>query len=339
MKPDVDRNPIQAEMEQAMMTRPASGDREQRPASTPRTTAAAFLTAALFVLGATGGAMAADQQTFASPEEAAKALIAAARNDDTQALLSILGPDSEQLVQSGDDVADKAAATAFAAKAEKMMRIDQGDDGKEVLTIGNDAWPFPIPIVKKGDAWAFDTDAGLQEILNRRIGANELDTIDVCHAYVDAQRQYASADRDDSGVLKFAQRFASSEGKHDGLYWPANNNEEASPFGPLVADAVAEGYSGQKTTGPQPYHGYLYRILTAQGQHAPGGAYSYIINGNMIAGFAMIAYPARYGGSGVMTFIVNQQGIVYQKDLGTKTAQLANAIKRYDPDSSWQKAE
>jgi hypothetical protein len=189
--------------------------------------------------------------------------------------------------------------------------------------------------VKQGDGWIFDSATGRQEILNRRIGANELDTIDVCRAYVAAQREFASEDRDGTGVFKFAQKFISAQGKHDGLYWPIADGEPASPLGPLVADAVAEGYNKKGV----PYHGYYYRILTGQGKNAPGGAYSYIINGNMIAGFALVAFPADYGNSGVMTFIVNQQGVVFQKDLGPKTANLAKAMKIYNPDPSWQRVE
>jgi hypothetical protein len=302
---------------------------------------AAFLPACLMLAGhiCGGSASAAEQKTFASPEAAAKALVDAAKNDDSQQILVILGPDARDIVFSGDPVQDKAAAAHFAASAQQMMRLDQAGDGQEVLSIGGDNWPFPIPIVKKGNAWLFDTAAGKQEILNRRIGRNELNTIDVCRAYVDAQRQYAAEDRDGSGILKFARKFTSSAGKHDGLYWPVAANEEASPIGPLVADAVAEGYGKTPSGEPAPYHGYFYRILTSQGEHAPGGAYDYVINGNMIAGFALIAYPAEYGSSGVMTFIVNQRGIVYQKDLGPQTARVASEIRRYDPDPSWQRAE
>jgi hypothetical protein len=328
------------EMEQAMAAKPKSGLPRKiiRVAMRP---GKGVILVAFFVLCtalAVNAAVAADQQTFATPEEAAKTLIEAAKNYDTAALLAIFGPGSEQLVSSGDAVSDKAGAERFAAKAAEMMRLDETSAGREVLSIGPDNWPFPIPIVKKGDSWVFDTEAGAQEILDRRVGGNELNTIDVLHAYVEAQRMYASQDRDGSGVLKFARKLGSSEGKHDGLYWPASSTEDVSPLGPLVAEAVAEGYTRQQS-GPIPYHGYYFRILTAQGKHAPGGAYSYIINGNMIAGFAMIAFPANYGASGVMTFMVNQQGIVYQKDLGLKTKELAEATKSYDPDSTWKKAE
>jgi hypothetical protein len=329
-------------MNRVMTIKPIREQRALRAAPCRRFRQAALLPACLILAGHIfdGSASAAEQKTFASPEAAAKALVDAAQNDDSQEVLAILGPDATDIVSSGDAVQDKAAAARFAASAQQMMRLDQAGDGQEVLSIGGDNWPFPIPIVKRGDAWSFDTAAGKQEILNRRIGRNELNTIEVCRAYVDAQRQYAAEDRDGSGILKFARKFASGAGKHDGLYWPAAANEEASPIGPLVADAVAEGYSNTPSGEPAaPYHGYFYRILTSQGEHAPGAAYDYVINGNMIAGFALLAYPAQYGSSGVMTFAVNQQGVVYQKDLGTGTAQVAREINRYDPDPSWQRAE
>jgi hypothetical protein len=290
---------------------------------------------ALAALFSSASISAAEQRVFATPVEAAQALVDAASRDDKQAVLAILGPDAAEIVSSGDEVADKAAAERFVTSAHQMLRLDQSAEGEEVMSIGSDDWPFPIPIVKKAGGWVFDTAAGKQEILSRRIGANELAAIEVCRAYVEAQREYASQDRDGSSVQKFAQKFLSSPGKHDGLYWPVAAGEQPSPFGPLVSDAVAQGYSKKSA----PYRGYYYRILTAQGRHAPGGAYSYIINGNMIAGFALVAYPAEYGNSGVMTFIVNQQGIVYQKDLGLSTADAAGAMKLYDPDSSWQRAD
>jgi DUF2950 family protein len=295
--------------------------------------AAAALGLGALLLGAPNAA--AEQKSFATPAEAAKALVDAASRNDRQAVLAILGPDAAEIISSGDEVADKAAAARFVAAAQQTLRLDQTAEGVEVMSIGSDDWPFPIPIVKKGNAWVFDTAAGKQEILSRRIGAKELDAIEVCRAYVEAQREYASQDRDGSAVQKFAQRFLSSAGRHDGLYWPVAAGEQPSPFGPLVADAVAEGYSKKSA----PYRGYYYRILTAQGRHAPGGAYSYIINGNMIAGFALVAYPAEYGNSGIMTFIVNQQAIVYEKDLGLHTAEIAKAMKLYDPDPSWQRAD
>jgi hypothetical protein len=286
------------------------------------------------VLAARPG-LASEAKTFPTPEAAAQALVDAVKSGDKQAILTVLGADAQDIVSSGDPVQDKESAEKFTTSAQQMMHVDQTTDGIDIMSIGADDWPFPIPIVKRGEGWFFDTLAGKQELLNRRIGANELDTIEVCRAYVDAQREYAGEVRDDTGVMKYAERFISSEGKHDGLYWPPKEGEAASPFGPLVAEAQEEGY-GKKGA---PYHGYFYRVLTAQGKAAPGGAYSYIINGNMIAGFALVAYPAQYGSSGVMTFIVNQQGVVYQKDLGLKTDAIAKAMKIYNPDPSWQKAQ
>ena len=279
------------------------------------------------------------QLTFATPDEAVKALVDAAKAGDHDTLHKIFGPEGHDLV-TGDKVADAAAFEKFSkAIAELCNQQHQGDD-KIVLNIGAQNWPFPIPLVKKGDTWFFDTAAGKEEIINRHIGEGEINAIGVCRAYVDAQRQYASKDRDGSDVLKYAQNFKSSPGKKDGLYWEPVANEETSPFGPLVAEARAEGYGPKKEgDGPKPFHGYIFKILTAQGPKAPGGKYNYIINGNMIGGFAMVAYPVKWGESGIMTFIVNQQGKVYQRDLGKKTTELAAAIKEYNPDEKWTVVE
>lgn len=220
--------------------------------------------------------------------------------------------------------------------ANHLVRVS---DTRVILEVGDDLWPFPVPIVKKDGGWFFDTDAGKDELLSRRVGKNELGTLSAMRACVDAQREYASDDRDGDGVLEYAQRLVSSAGKQDGLYWPRAFDSDESPLGPLMAFAQAEGYSPElrevKEVERGPYHGYYFKILTRQGKHAPGGTYGYIINGNMIAGFAMVAWPAEYGTSGVMTFIVNQQGRVYQKDLGPKTARLASKMKLYDPEPSW----
>jgi hypothetical protein len=274
-------------------------------------------------------------EVFPTAEAAAQALVAAVKSGDKAQVLEVLGPDAKDLVSSGDPVQDAEAGKKFATLAQQMMHVDQTGDGIQILSIGAEDWPFPIPIVKTGNGWAFNTRDGKQELLNRRIGANELDTIEVCHAYVDAQRAYIQESHDGNGVMRYADKFISTAGKHDGLYWPAVTGEEVSPLGPLIADAEEEGYK-QKGT---PYHGYYYRILTGQGKDAPGGAYSYVINGNMVGGFALLAYPAAYGNSGVMTFIVNQNGTVYQKDLGLKTEAIAKAMKIYNPDPSWQKVE
>jgi len=277
-------------------------------------------------------------KTFASPEDAVKALKAAATAKDRDALREIFGPAVSE-IQNPDPVQAVTEVEGFAAEMTLTNRIVHQSDTKCVLEVGKDFYPFAIPIVKKDGKWFFDTEAGEDELLNRRIGRNELSTLATVRAYVDAQREYASQDRNGDEVLQYAQKFTSSDGKKDGLYWPADLDGEISPMGPLVAEAQGEGYMKnlkEEDRGPQPYHGYYYKILTSQGSHAPGGKYNYVINGNMIAGFALVAWPAEYGDSGIMTFIVNQQGKVYQKDLGANTMKLAKAMKQYDPDSSWK---
>jgi hypothetical protein len=275
------------------------------------------------------------QKTFASLDEAVNALVAALRAADRKALVEILGQQGTPLVWSGDDVADRAAFQRFTAEYDRAHRLE-GGGGKVVLYVGDDDFPFPIPLVPDGPRWLWDTDAGDDELLNRRIGENELATIQVCLAYVDAQREYYSRGQ---GLLEYAQRLDSTKGKHDGLYWETRPGEPDSPLGPLVARARAAGYPLPPPRGPAPYHGYFYRILLAQGPDAPGGAYDFVVRGHMIGGFALVAYPASYGASGIMTFIVNQDGVVYQKDLGPKTAQAANAMKTYNPDRTWAEAD
>jgi hypothetical protein len=277
-------------------------------------------------------------RTFATVEEAVTALISATTTKDNNALHAIFGPAGEDL-ENPDRVQSTNELSTFTASFNQAHRLRRESDSKYILEIGEDAWPFPVPLVKKDGQWFFDTDAGKQELLNRRIGKNELSALEVMRAYVDAQREYASRDRDGDGVLEYAQRIASKPGKTDGLYWPAEVTAEQSPLGPWVAEAQIEGYFGNTNnipTGPEPFHGYLFKILTRQGGHAPGGKYDYIINGNMIGGFALVAWPAEYGESGVMTFIVNQQGRVYEKDLGTSTAKLVRKMQAYDPDPSWE---
>ncbi|HTB79353.1 MAG TPA: DUF2950 domain-containing protein [Opitutaceae bacterium] len=272
---------------------------------------------------------------FASPEEAVKALQAATKAKDKDALHQIFGPQVHELL-SGDPVEDAAEFATFSKALAEMCILVRKSDDRIVLDIGDQNWPFPIPLVKKDGQWFFDTAAGKDEIVNRHIGEDELTAIGVCQAYVQAQRQYASEDRDGDGVLQYAQKLMSTPGKKDGLYWESAENEELSPFGPLVATAREEGYGQNHQSGHrQPFHGYLFKILTAQGPAAPGGPYSYIINGNMIAGFALVAYPAEWGQSGIMTFIVNQQGRVYQCNYGEKTAELAAAMTEFNPDSQW----
>ncbi len=278
---------------------------------------------------------------FSSPQEAVKALVDAVRADDTKSLLTIFGRASKALVRSGDPVEDKEGREKFLKLYEEKNRLEEGPN-KVTLYVGSDEWPFPIPIVKVGQSWRFDAKAGKREILARRIGRNELSTIQVCLAYVDAQKEYAmkKGGREAQGLLEYAQRFVSTPGTHDGLYWDAANNEEQSPMGPLFAAAREEGY-GQEPLGgnPTPYHGYFFRILTGQGANAPGGAVDYMVAGRMIGGFALIASPARYGSSGVMTFIVNQDGVVYEKDFGKHARKAVQAIKVFDPDTTWKKVE
>ncbi len=297
-------------------------------------TLAAIVASAL--AAAPAAAVMAKATTFATPEAAVDALVTATRADATRDLVKILGPQARKLVYSGDAVADKEARARFVAAFDKAHKIVMEGDDKAVVEIGEDAWPMPIPLVKQASAWRFDAAAGEHEILARRIGRDELGAIDVCRAYVEAQREYASQT---SGLREYAAKFVSSPGKHDGLYWPAAAGEAESPLGPLVASARAEGYGPKdKATGKHaPYHGYYYKILTRQGKDASGGAYSYIVKGHMIGGFALVAYPAKYRDSGVMTFIVNQDGVVYQKDLGRNTAALAGRMTAFDPDTSWTK--
>jgi hypothetical protein len=285
-----------------------------------------------------GYAAQARQKAFASPEEAVKALIDAVRADNVKELSAIFGPEGKDVLSSGDTIADRAGREWFLKAYETKNTLIRDGDAKAVLQISAEEWPFPIPIVKRGEKWFFDTKQGKEELLNRRIGRNELDTIQTCLAYVDAQREYARKDRDGDGLFEYAQKFVSTPGKKDGLYWEAKAGEEESPFGDLLASATREGRK-KRSDKPVPYHGYFFRILKAQGRNAPGGAYDYILNGEMIGGFGMVAYPARYGVSGVMTFVVNHDGIVYQKDLGKDTGKIAAAITKFDPDKTWKAAE
>jgi hypothetical protein len=282
----------------------------------------------------------AQQKTFKTPEEAVKGLMNAVKSDDTKELLAIFGPAGKEIISSGDKVADKRGEEVFVKDYEEMSRLERETDKKVTLVVGNRQWPFPIPIVKKGETWVFDTKAGKEELLNRRIGRNELDTIQTCLAIVDAEREYAMKDRDSNKLREYAQKFWSTPGKKDGLYWEAKEGEEQSPLGPLAARAVEEGYKGRKPGDkPMPYHGYFYRMLKAQGKNAPGGAYDYVVRGKMIGGFALVAFPAEYGASGIMTFIVNHDGVVYEKDLGKETGKIAKAMTKFDPDKTWKKVE
>ena len=274
------------------------------------------------------------QRLFASPDEAAKALQAAAEAKDKAALREIFGPEFDQLI-TGDEVQDANNAQRFATLlAQGCQPVKEGED-KITLEIGTNNYPMAVPLVKADGQWHFDTAAGMEEIINRHIGKDELYAIGVCRAYVAAQRQYASANPDAGGGVKYAQKFKSTPGKKDGLYWPAAENEPASPFGPLVAEAQAEGYGTHKGAGPHPFHGYYFRILTRQGKAAPGGKMNYLSHGNLTGGFALVAYPEHWDQSGIMTFIVNQDGKVFQRNLGEKTSRIAGAMKEYNPDSEW----
>jgi hypothetical protein len=284
---------------------------------------------------------AADEQTFAGPQEAVNALVSAATNHDTNTLHLIFGPGLQELV-SPDAVQATDAFNRFVTRLTEKVQLTTNSDSNLTLDIGADGWPFPIPLVKQNDQWFFDTAAGKEEILARRIGHDELGAINVCRAYVDAQREYAGEDRMGDGVLAYAQLLRSTPGTHDGLFWPTNAGDELSPLGPLVAQARVAGYHHTATLLNDelaPYHGYYFKILTRQGRHAPGGKYNYLINGRMIAGFALVAWPAEWKNTGVMTFIVNQQGKVFQKNLGPKTATLAASMTTYDPDDSWSPAQ
>jgi hypothetical protein len=273
------------------------------------------------------------QRTFATPEEASQALVAAVRSADLRTVAQVLGPGSSRLIRSGDPVADRDARQRFVAAVDQRSNVEHEGASKATLLIGANDWPFPFPIVKRDGGWRFDVKSGADEVLNRRIGRNELAAIQVCLAYVDAQREYAMQSGDGHGLHPYAMKLVSTRGKKDGLYWRTADGEPPSPLGPLASKAKAEGYT------TQPYHGYYYRVLERLGPSATGGAYDYVVQGKMIGGFALVAYPARWGASGVMTLIVNHEGIVYQKNLGRRTAAIAASMTRFDPDSSWSKVQ
>jgi len=283
-------------------------------------------------------ALATEPKAFATPEEAAQALLDATASDDLNAIWGVLGDEFRDELTNDDAAQERENRRRIVAGAKEVLQLRADDANTRVMVIGKEAWPMPFPIVKGDKGWYFDVAAGADEIIDRRVGANELATISNLNAYVDAQVQYAEADRDGDDVLEYAQRINSSSGKKDGLYWevPAGSTEEASPFGPFAAEKAA--YRLDREAG-DPFMGYYYRIITRQGENAPGGRYDYVINGNMIGGFAMIAWPADYGSTGIMTFIVNQNGRVYQKDLGEKTEVGAAAIQDYNPDSNWSEVK
>jgi hypothetical protein len=298
-----------------------------------KTTSRMLLCAAL--LGSSTPAYA--QELFATPEAAVDALVGAAKSGDAKAFLAVLGPDGQPIISSGDPVADSNTRDKFISAYDAKHAIELEGNGTQTLIIGTDDWPFPIPLVNKAGQWQFDTKEGLDEIIRRRIGKNELSAIQVSLAYVQAQNEYAALDPAGLGRGVYAQRIVSRPGKRDGLYWPTTEGETPSPLGDLAAKASAEGYKpGEK---PIPYHGYYYRILTRQGPSAPGGAYDYVVKGKMMGGFALIAVPAEYGNSGVMTFLVNQDGTIFQKDLGPNTSAVARKINAYAPDQTWSQTD
>jgi DUF2950 family protein len=278
---------------------------------------------------------AAEQRTFATPDEAVDALLTALKADDDAALLAIFGDQHKDLVVSPDRAANSATRAKAAAAMQTYKKLEDAGNDRRILLIGDQAWPMPIPLVKTGERWRFATEQGEDELVNRRIGANERNAIYVLRAYLDAQKEYATKDRDGDGVLQYAQKLGSTAGKHDGLYWPADaaKGEEESPFGPLLAES-APYLKGHKAGDP--YRGYHFRILTTQGKNAKGGAYNYVINGRMIAGFAMVAYPAQYGQSGVMTFIVSHNGKIFEKNLGKGSAEIGAKMTAFDPGPGWK---
>ena len=299
------------------------------PASSPARLASLTAVVLAFAMASAANA----QQSFKTMEEAADALVSAARTGDRKRILTVLGRGGADIVSSGDAIADASARNrVIEAYDAKHLLVMEGTD-KAVLIIGQEDWPFPIPLVRKDSTWRFDTAAGREEILYRRIGRNELNAIETCLAYVDAQQEYAEQGVAGNGV--YAQRIASRPGKKDGLYWPAQSSADESPLGELAASAAAEGYrAGQQRA---PYHGYYYKILTRQGPNASGGALDYVVRGRMIGGFALVAYPAEYMNSGVMTFLVNHQGNVYEKDLGPNTARIAAGMTAFNPDNTWRR--
>ena len=280
-------------------------------------------------------ALAAAQETYVTPEAAVEALMSALKADSDAAMIAIFGEEHKALVTQSDRAASSATRAKILAAMQTLRVLRDPSPDRRVLLIGDEAWPVPIPIVRAGERWRFATEEGDDELVNRRIGGNEHNAIDVLRAYVDAQRAYATRDRDGDGVLQYAQKLASTPGKHDGLYWPADagKGEEQSPFGPLVAESAA--YLKGHAAG-DPYRGYRFRILSRQGKSAPGGAYNYVINGRMIAGFAMLAYPADYGSSGVMSFIVSHNGKVYERDFGKDSAVIGAKLSSFDPGAGWK---
>jgi Protein of unknown function (DUF2950) len=320
----------------AMMNRSSESSRRARQLRNAMHSAICAL--ALTMIAPLAMAAATVQKHFASPAEGVAALAEAVKSGDAATLRAILGPGGGKLINSGDAVADEQSRRQFAASYETASKIRLEGDARAVVLVGKDEWPLPIPLVKSADGWRFDARQGRDEILKRRIGRNELAAMEVCRAIVDAEREYGAKDQDRDGLLEYAPKLVSTPGKRDGLYWEAGNNEPPSPLGPLLGAAAKDGYTGSSAVTPlAPYHGYYYRILARQGKDASGGAYDYMVRGKMIGGFAVIAYPARYGASGIMSFIVNHDGVVYEKDLGKNTAAIAAQMTAFNPDASWNR--
>lgn len=295
------------------------------------------LMSALCVTGVLFAPLALAQKSYPTAESAVVALAEAMKAAGDDALLDVLGKSAKPLIASGDPVADRNMREKFVAEYTAAHSLKETAPGRNELVIGKNEWPLPLPLVQNKSGWHFNLAAGKEEIISRRIGANELSTIQAIQAMADAQHEYAGQDRDGDGVRSYARRIKSTPGKQDGLYWQTAAGEAPSPLGELAAQAVGKGYKDENTGAPQPFYGYYYRILDGQGKSAPDGAYSYLVGDRMIGGFAILAYPAKYGVSGVMSFIVNQDGVVYQKNLGAKTAEIAAKQKKFDPDSSWSK--
>jgi hypothetical protein len=277
------------------------------------------------------------QRTFQTAQQAAEAMIAATQHDDLSALLEIFGFDGKDFVSTGDDVQDKNSRAAFGALAKEKMRVDSDphNPNRATLSVGNEEWPLPVPIIKQSTRWHFDSKAGRAEILDRRIGTNELDVISICRGYAEAQKEYASEIHDDSGVNQYAQRIISTAGKHDGLSWQNTDGSQGGPIGETIAKAIAEGYTSKSGS----YRGYFFKTLKGQGPAAPLGQIDYVVDGAMIGGFALAAWPAEYQVTGVQTFLVSYDGNIYQKDLGPDTATIASAIERYNPDKTWNRTD
>lgn len=315
-----------------------AGELMMRNSFQVRRWALALVIAGLALLAGCDG-FGARQKSFASPEEAVDALIAAVKVGETRGILQVLGEDARTLIESGDPVQDRQAGDEFVKGYETAHAIADGEDGSKILEVGRDKWPFPFPLIQDAGKWRFDSTAGADEIINRRVGDNELFAMQACLAYVDAQREYYLRNPEKDPLLHYAQRLMSSPGKRDGLYFEVAADEPQSPLGTGFANARSEGYLKDEKAKSEPFHGYYFRIVKAQGPNAAGGAYDYVVRDKMIGGFALVAFPAEYGSGGVMTFIVNHDGVVFSKDLGAETAKLASGIAVFDPDSSWKREE